>query len=99
MNPYQFYSEYDPEQTSQYIDYNPYVQPEQESIERQFQLPQSLDRRIRQLERANEQQTREINRLRQENERQNRRLNRLNQRLRVVEARLAIPFQATEDGF
>ncbi|MTT33216.1 hypothetical protein GMB86_14550 [Terrilactibacillus sp. BCM23-1] len=97
MNP--FYPEYVPEQTSQYIDYNSYAQPEQEILDRQFQLPQSFERRIRQLERENERQTREINQLRQENERQNRRLNRLNQRLRAVEARLAIPFYATDDGF
>ncbi|MES9804585.1 hypothetical protein, partial [Priestia megaterium] len=74
-------------------------QQEQEEFERQ--QPQSLggfERRIRNLERQNQQQAREIARLNQIVESHTFRLNRLNQRLRVVENRLNIPF-ASQDGF
>jgi chromosome segregation ATPase len=73
------------------LDYNPYVQQNQNDINRQLSqllnLPQwqQLERRVNQLERQNERQEREINQLQ-------RRLQRVNQRLRAVENRLNIPF-------
>ncbi|MGG3197204.1 hypothetical protein [Priestia aryabhattai] len=102
MNPYNYYPGYITQQTEYYIpyDYEPYTQQqEQEEFERQ--QPQSLggfERRIRNLERQNQQQAREITRLNQIVERHTFRLNRLNQRLRAVENRLNIPF-TSHDGF
>ncbi|MEH7312698.1 hypothetical protein COJ92_23890 [Priestia megaterium] len=102
MNPYSYYPGYIPQQTEYYIPYDCELytqQQEQEEFERQ--QPQSLggfERRIRNLERQNQQQAREIARLNQIVELHTFRLNRLNQRLRVVENRLNIPF-ASQDGF
>ncbi|MGG3197559.1 hypothetical protein [Priestia aryabhattai] len=102
MNPYNYYPGYIPQQTEYYIPYDCDLytqQQEQEEFDRQ--QPQSLggfERRIRNLERQNQQQAREITRLNQIVERHTFRLNRLNQRLRAVENRLNIPF-TSHDGF
>ncbi|TYR81485.1 hypothetical protein FZC66_06485 [Priestia megaterium] len=104
MNPYYFYPGYVqqiPQQAQYEVPYDyQYQQQEQDEIGRQqFQNFGGFERRIRNLERQNQEQAREITRLNRVVERHTARLNRLNQRLRVVENRLNIPFLAGEDGF
>ena len=104
MYPYGYYPEYLPVQSETYVPYDYSYTDQQDvydvyDIDRQRPQIQDLERRIRQLERQNEIQSREITRLNQTVERHSRRLNRLNQRLRAIEDKLRIPFSPLEDGF
>jgi uncharacterized coiled-coil protein SlyX len=102
MNPYYFNPGYIPQQVDYSVQqyYPPYVPQHEEYDERQqLQNLGGFERRIRTLERQNEEQVREITRLNRVVERHTDRINRLNQRLRNVERRLNIPFTASQDGF
>ncbi|TWI58158.1 hypothetical protein [Halalkalibacter nanhaiisediminis] len=87
MNPQYFYQGYVPQQIdySMYDHYYPYVQqehlhqqqPDQEEFMRQ--PPQSIERRVNQLERQNERQIAELTRQNQEIRRINEEINRINQ--------------------
>ena len=62
MYPYGYYPEYLPVQPETYVpyDYSYIEQPDIYDIDRQPPQSQNLERRIRQLERQNEDQTREL---------------------------------------
>lgn len=88
MNPYEYY------QISEVpLYYNPYVQPSQYEPPREPPpQSQSLERRIRELERQNDRQERDINQLQ-------RRLQRVNQRLRAVERKFSLPYTPFEGEY